>query len=116
MFCEATLRDTVFMFYNPFLTFSDWVMKTGEVRTYEVVNEDYETEERDLYYYSLVSDSRRLSLFVIVRDVQEFRAEFEEEALNFLYENGFDNPISRPIELYHGDDCVYADPNPDFTC
>ena len=91
-------------------------MKTGEVRTYEVINEDYEIEERDLSSYVLVSNSRRTALFVIVRDVEEFRAEFEEEALNFLYENRFDDPITRPIEIYDGDDCTYAGPNPDFTC
>ena len=96
--------------------FSDWVMQLGEVRSYTVLNEAYEEEERDYYSYSLVTDKRRLAMFVLVRDVAEFREEFQEEALEFLYANGFDSPVNNPIECYHEDDCQYADPNPPFTC
>ena len=91
-------------------------MKLGPLNEYTVVNEDYEEEVREYYSYSLVSDSRRLSLFVLARDVTEFRSEYENEALDWLAENGFDSPINEPLECYHEDDCLYADPNPPFTC
>ena len=93
---------------------SDWVMRTGPVRQYEVINEDDEPEDRELYSYSLVTDAQRLNLFVIVRDVAEFEDEFEQEVLEFLDENGFNTPINSPVKLFHSDECQYADPNPDF--
>merc|ERR1712141_338266 len=66
-----------------------WVMKLGPVSTYTAINEDYEEEERELYSYSLVTDPSRLNMFVLARDVEEFRELYEEEALEFLDDNGF---------------------------
>ena len=61
------------------------------------------------YAWSMVTDSRGLSLFILCRDVAEFEAEFEDEVITHLLEIGFTTPINRPVKSYHGDDCAYPD-------
>merc|ERR1711893_232468 len=51
-----------------------WVMKLGPVNEYDGVEQ---------YAYSLVSEPSRLSLFVLCRDVEEFRDLYQDEALDF---------------------------------
>ena len=75
-----------------------WIMQLGPVKEYNGVQQ---------YAYSLVGDPTYLYLFVLVRDVEEFRAEYEAEVLEWLYANGFDNNRNRPIETYHESDCIY---------
>ena len=89
-------------------------MQLGPVNTYTVLNEEYELEEQDLYSYALVTGPSRLTLFVLARDVEQFQAEYQDEALEFLANNGFTNPTNSPIEILHSDECQYPDANPDF--
>merc|ERR1712150_93554 len=65
-----------------------------------------------MYEYSVVTGSRfndDSTLSILTRDVQRFKALYEEEALDFLRETGFTSYQTEPIETYHGDDCLYVD-------
>ena len=79
-------------------------MELGPIREYEVDGEIVE-----LYSYSLVSEPSGLALYVIVRDVDEFKAEFEDDVLQTLDDIGFNRRLNSPIETYQGDDCAYPD-------
>ena len=52
------------------LTFTDWVVKLGDVKEYNGVEQ---------YSYAVVSDPLLLFLFVLARDVQEFEREYEAD-------------------------------------
>ena len=75
-------------------------MRLGPVNTYDGVQQ---------YSYSLVSEPSRLSLFVLARDMEEFEELYEAEALDWLYENGFDSHTNNPLPVYQGDDCLYPE-------
>jgi lipocalin len=75
-----------------------WIVQLGPVTDYNGVSQ---------YAYSIVSDPTYLYLFVLVRDVEEFRALYEDDVLAWLASNGFDNARNRPIETYHEADCIY---------
>jgi lipocalin len=75
-----------------------WIIQLGPVSDYGGVSQ---------YAYSIVSDPTYLYLFVLVRDVDEFRAMYEQDVLAWLAANGFDTVLNRPIETYHEPDCIY---------
>ena len=75
-------------------------MKLGPVSVYGDVEQ---------YSYSLVSGPSSLYLFVLVRDVEEFRLTYEADVLDWLENNGFNSTVNNPIETYHGDDCGYPE-------
>ncbi|XP_046354975.1 temperature-induced lipocalin-1-like [Haliotis rufescens] len=62
------------------------------------------------YQYSIVSDNIEGTLFVLARDRQVFKAQYEAEVLKFLSEQGFTTFYNKPIRTYQESDCVY---NPD---
>ena len=88
--------------FNQRIIPSDWIMELGPQREYDV---DGETVLQ--YSYSLVTDSRGLSLFVLARDVAEFEADFEDQVLATLHDIGFFTRLNSPEKGYHGDDCAY---------
>jgi lipocalin len=59
------------------------------------------------YTYSVVSDNRDLSLFVLVRDVKSYYELYDKEMVEYLALTGFNGPTTSPIPVYHGDDCEY---------
>jgi len=58
------------------------------------------------YQYSVVTDNNQLSLFVLARDIETFKSDYEAEVLDFLESNGFTGYLNSPIETNH-DDCSY---------
>ena len=75
-------------------------MQLGPVNTYN---------GQEQYAYSLVADPSRRNLYVLCRDTEEFKAEYEESCLEWLYANGFDSPANNPLPVYHGNDCLYPE-------
>jgi len=65
------------------------------------------------YQYSIVSDPDMSQLFVIARDVDDFKANYDEEVLTFLEENGFTGKAA-PIASVQGEDCNYSDPSTSY--
>ena len=66
--------------------------------------------DEGLYEYSVVSEPARLGMWVLARDVATFEALYEEEVLEFLYDNGFNRTDNYPVPMYQGEDCAYAGP------
>lgn len=71
-----------------------WVLATGPVVSGQ-------------YDWSIVSDNTGVSLYVLARDVATFRAKYEQDVLKQLADMGFDGVLTKPVESYQGDDCIY---------
>jgi lipocalin len=71
-----------------------WVLATGPV-----VEGKYE--------YSIVSDPKGLSLYVLARDYETFAKKYEAEVLAMLEDMGFNGRFTTPIAMYQGTDCAY---------
>ena len=59
-----------------------------------------------LYSWATVSDSGLKSLYVLARDVAVFQAEYEDEVLATLAEQGFTTFLNKPIETTQ-EGCTY---------
>uniref|UniRef100_A0A7S2BYE6 Lipocalin/cytosolic fatty-acid binding domain-containing protein n=1 Tax=Florenciella parvula TaxID=236787 RepID=A0A7S2BYE6_9STRA len=59
-----------------------------------------------LYDWATVSDEGLKSLYVLVRDVATFKAQYEDEVLTTLAEQGFTTFLNKPIET-NQDGCSY---------
>ena len=66
------------------------------------------TFKGNLYQYAVVTDRSDLNLFVLVRNVSEFKQSYEEEVLAKLKEQGFTHIYNEPREIYQGSDCMYV--------
>ena len=82
------------VYYFPF---PDWVLKLGP--------ETWGPDKK--YQYAVVSDNVRGTLFVLARDPVVFQRDYETEILQFLKEQGFTTFYNKPLNTYHGPDCVY---------
>ena len=60
------------------------------------------------YQYSVVSDPLILDLFVLARNVTEFKQNYEEKVLTKLKEQGFTKSYNKPTVTYQGSDCMYV--------
>jgi len=78
-----------------------WVLRLGPKETNSVTGVPQ-------YQYSVVTDSRRVTLFVLARDPAAFRARFEADVLAWLKSNHFDRFYNKPLETVQTDDCKYA--------
>jgi len=67
-----------------------WVLELGPV-----VN--------DLYEYSIVSDDKALSLFVLTRDVDRFYTTYDESVKQSLYDFGFTKKYNTPFKMNQTD-------------
>lgn len=63
-----------------------------------------------MYQYSVVTDPSRFTLFVLARNVNEFKTRFESSVLNFLTKNGFDKLYNKPEPTVQVKTCKYVDP------
>jgi apolipoprotein D and lipocalin family protein len=63
--------------------------------------------EEGLYQYSVVTDPFELGLYVLVRDVDTFKSNFEADVLSFLESNGFTHFWNKPIATVQ-DNCEYV--------
>jgi len=79
--------------------FAYWVIKLGPV------NSD------NLYDYAVAtSDNPELKgLYVLARDIQVFKDNYDTEVKAFVEETGFTDYLTEPIATYHGENCLYPD-------
>ena len=80
------------------MSLTDWVVQIGPA-----------TYKGGLYQYSVVSDYVRFSLFVLARNVTEFKENYDAQVLAKLKEQGFTKFFDKPKVTYQGNDCVYQD-------
>ena len=76
---------------------TDWVVQLGPA-----------TFRGNQYQYSVVTDPLKLTLFVLARDVVEFKQNYDAEVLTKLKEQGFTRFYDKPIDIYQGKDCMYV--------
>jgi len=81
-------------FFGPLSGGDYWILKLGPV-----VNGQYQ--------YSIVSDPLKLGLYVLVRDVDEFKAKWQSEVLAYLTSEGFTHGFDKPELTVQGGDCLY---------
>ena len=62
--------------------------------------------ENNMYQYSIVSDDKKISLFVLARNVSEFYEKYDTTVLNKLDTLGFNTFINKPIPTKQ-DNCSY---------
>ncbi|XP_060082812.1 apolipoprotein D-like [Ylistrum balloti] len=62
----------------------------------------------DQYQYSVVTDNLKATLFVLARDPETFKRDYDEEIVQYLKDQGFTNFINKPVATYHGPDCMYV--------
>ena len=60
------------------------------------------------YQYSVVTDPLKLSLFVLARNVTEFKQKYDAEVLAKVKQQGFTKFYDQPTDIYQGKDCMYA--------
>lgn len=65
-------------------------------------------KDGDQYPWAVVSSPFKLQLFILARNVNEFREKYEEEVLKLVKDQGFDKDLNKPLETYQGDDCAYS--------
>jgi len=73
-----------------------WVLELGPV------NAD------NLYDYAIVSDPFGAFLYVLARNVADYYEKYDADVQLTLVKLGFTG-INKPIQTYHGEDCVYED-------
>lgn len=84
---------------NVFLT--DWVVKLGPP-----------TFGEGLYQYSVVTDNLQITLFVLARDVDTFKSQYDEQVRNWLTENGFTRFYNKPVATLQNKECIYVAERP----
>eukprot|EP00455_Lapot_gusevi_P006928 TRINITY_DN12986_c0_g1_i3.p1 TRINITY_DN12986_c0_g1~~TRINITY_DN12986_c0_g1_i3.p1 ORF type:complete len:185 (-),score=30.60 TRINITY_DN12986_c0_g1_i3:42-596(-) len=60
----------------------------------------------NLYAYAVVTDSWQTQLFVLVRDVEMFKLQYDKQVQQILSDLGFVHFWNKPIPIQH-DGCVY---------
>ena len=75
----------------------DWVVQLGPP-----------TFSGNRYQYAVVTDPCKLSLFVLARNVTEFKMNYDNRVREKLKKQGFVKFYNRPTEVYQGSDCVYT--------
>ena len=55
-----------------------------------------------------MTDEYDLNLFVLARNVTEFKQKYEAEVFTKLKSQGFVDFYNEPREIYQGSDCVYV--------
>ena len=76
--------------YRFYSLLPDWVIRLGP-------------EKDGLYEYSVATDPMRMGLYVLARDAETFRLNYEQEVLLFVRGQGFNKPIPIP----QNDKCLY---------
>ncbi|XP_078351219.1 outer membrane lipoprotein Blc-like isoform X3 [Oculina patagonica] len=64
--------------------------------------------DNGLYQYSVITDNLQATLFVLARDVDTFRNQFDEEVTTWLEENGFTHFWNKPVPTLQNKNCLYA--------
>ena len=88
---------SVFACGDLYCLFTDWVIQLGPP-TYKGM----------FYQYSVVTDTSNLNLFVLARNVTQFKEKFEATVLAKLEQQGFTKFYNKPSKIYQEDDCQYV--------
>ena len=78
---------------------TDWVVKLGPASF----------GEKNLYQYAVVTDNFQIGLYVLARDVNNFRSQYDKEVLSWLAENGFTHFYNKPVATVQNENCLYPD-------
>jgi lipocalin len=81
---------------NQTQSFPYWVVAVGTIPPGE-----------SMYPWSVVSTPFRTSLFILARNVTQFRTQYQEQVLQLVRRKGFTSSNNKPLETYHGFDCLY---------
>lgn len=81
---------------NQTQSFPYWVVALGAIPPGET-----------LYPWSVVSTPFRTSLFILARDVEQFRTQYQDQVLALVRRKGFTSSSNQPLETYQGTDCLY---------
>ena len=87
------MPDGTFLFPS-----TDWVVKLGPASF----------GNSGLYQYAVVTDNLQVTLLVLARDVETFKAQFDEEVTGWLAENGFTHFWNKPIPTVQNTNCTYV--------
>ena len=79
---------------------TDWVVQLGP----GTFNGSY-------YQYAVVTDRREVTVFVLARNVTEYREIYHHQVEKRLKKQGFVLFYNKPTETYQGDDCIYVTPS-----
>ena len=82
---------------DPSETGGYWIVALGDIPQGET-----------LYPWTIVSTPFRTHLFILGRNVSEFRSQYQATALAVAQEKGFDKWWNEPLETYQGSDCTYS--------
>jgi len=63
------------------------------------------------YEYTIITSPLKALMWVLARDVKDFKAKYETEVLAYLKANGYRWFWNRPRATYQGDDCIYPKQN-----
>lgn len=74
-----------------------WVLKLGP--------QTFGSDE--LYEYAVISEPTRLNLFVLARNITDFKQRFDKEVTDFLKAEGFNPPNNPYVEQFQGPPCIY---------
>lgn len=77
---------------------TDWVVKLGPSSF----------GDNGLYQYSVVTDNLQATLFVLARNVDTFKSQFDEEVTTWLAENGFTHFWNKPVPTVQNKNCLYV--------
>lgn len=59
------------------------------------------------YSYVIITSNYKAFTWILARDVKMFREKYEQEALTFLKNNGYNWFWNKPRKVYQEDDCIY---------
>lgn len=65
--------------------------------------------EQNEYQYAVVTDNMQIQLYVLARDVNNFRSQYDKEVLSWLAENGFTRIYNKPVATVQDEKCLYPD-------
>ncbi|XP_067029490.1 outer membrane lipoprotein Blc-like [Acropora muricata] len=66
--------------------------------------------EQNLYQYSIVTDNQQFQLYVLARDVDTFKSQYDEEVKSWLADHGFTKIYNKPVPILQNKNCLYPKP------
>lgn len=78
-----------------------WIVKLGDIEP-----------GQSQYPYAIVSVPFQTSLFILARDVEEFRLKYKDSVLQLVKDMGFKYFFNKPIETYQSEECNYPPEGP----
>jgi lipocalin len=82
---------------------------------YWIINLGPKNPTTEQYDYAVISAPLGTSLFILARNVSDFRSTYQQQLLADLKEQGFATPFNKPLETYQGPDCAYRPADTEAT-